>query len=177
MLIRLLLAFTVIPLVELYLLLQIAEATSAAATFLLVIATGIIGSMLAKREGAIAWNRFRSALTESRMPSEEIQDGLMIVFAAALLLTPGVLTDFLGFTMLLPAGRRFLRQHVFARFFRGVQFRTVDVSGFSSASEGGPGSSGSHARPEDQIHRMSPGDRDSGRTIDAETYHSVDRPG
>ena len=88
MLLRLLVAFIVVPLVELYLLLQLAELTSAMTTFLVVIVTGVIGSYLARREGAMAGHRFRTALAEGRAPSREIQDGLMIVFAAALLLIP-----------------------------------------------------------------------------------------
>ena len=131
MLIRLLLAFTIIPFVELYLLLQLAEATSALATFCVVILTGMIGSYLARREGLAAWQRFHGALGEKRMPSREIQDGLMIVFAAALLLTPGLLTDAFGFIMLVPVGRDFMRKHVLGRFFRGFQ---VQVTGGTTAA-------------------------------------------
>ncbi len=116
MLLRLLLLFICVPLVELYLLLQLADATSLGVTLATVIVTGVIGSFLAKREGVMAWMRFRSALAESRMPSREIQDGLMIVFAAALLLTPGLITDAVGFTLLVPAGRTLIRKYVLRRF-------------------------------------------------------------
>ena len=128
MLFRLLLLFITVPLVELYLLLQVAELTSPAATFLLVIITGIIGSWLAKREGLIAWQKFQAALADGRMPSQEIQDGLMIVFAAALLLPPGLLTDLLGFCMLIPVGRNFIRKTLLSKMFRGfgsVQFHST----------------------------------------------------
>ena len=127
MLLRLLLLFVTVPLVELYLLLQLAEVTGPAATILLVIVTGIIGSWLAKREGMIAWQKFHAALSEGRAPSREIQDGLMIVFAAALLLTPGLLTDVVGFMMLIPAGRELIRKFVLSKMFRGFgtgQIRT-----------------------------------------------------
>ena len=90
---RLLAAFILVPLIELMLLIQLATYTSLGTTIILVIVTGILGSWLARREGVIAWFRFQSALAEGRAPSHEIQDGLMIVFAAALLLTPGLLTD------------------------------------------------------------------------------------
>lgn len=116
MLIRLLAAFVVIPLVELYLLLKLASFTSVGTTIMVVVVTGVIGSMLARREGLMAWFRFQSALDEGRMPSREIQDGLMIVFAAALLLTPGLLTDALGFTLLIPAGRQLVRQFLVRRY-------------------------------------------------------------
>ena len=128
---KLLAAFILIPLVELYLLFQIAAVTSPIATLALVIVTGIIGSYLARREGAMAWFRFQNALGEGRMPSREIQDGLMIVFAAALLLTPGLLTDLVGFTLLVPWGRDLVRRYVLkpyvSRFnVRVVQSETVD---------------------------------------------------
>jgi UPF0716 protein FxsA len=136
MLFRLLLAFTVIPLVELYLLLQLADATSPMATFLVVILTGVIGSYLARREGLAAWQRFHGALGEKRMPSREIQDGLMVVFAAALLLTPGLLTDALGFIMLAPIGRDLVRKYFLSRFFSGVKIQVTGAS--SEAFQGSP---------------------------------------
>ncbi|MCG8653072.1 MAG: FxsA family protein [Pirellulales bacterium] len=142
MLIRLLAAFIVIPLVELYLLLQLAQLTSAMTTFLVVIITGVIGSMLARREGTMAWYRFRSALAEGRAPSVELQDGLMIVFAAALLLTPGLLTDALGFCLLIPAGRHLMRRWVLSRYMRrfNVQIDFGAASRVSSqySDDGGP---------------------------------------
>lgn len=116
MLLKLLAAFILIPLAELILLMKMAELTSIPHTVALVIITGIIGSYLARREGLLTLNRFQSALSEGRMPSREIQDGLMIVFAAALLLTPGLLTDFVGFTLLIPAGRELIRRTVLKRY-------------------------------------------------------------
>ncbi|MEO1524014.1 MAG: FxsA family protein [Planctomycetota bacterium] len=133
MLLRLLLLFIIVPLVELYLLLQLANLTSVGATFLLVLVTGIIGSWLARREGVMAWQKFHAALGEGRMPSQEIQDGLMIIFAAALLLTPGLLTDLVGFTLLIPAGRNVVRKLILPRFFKGfgsVQIQTTTFEGF-----------------------------------------------
>jgi len=124
---RLLLLFVTVPLVELYLLLQLASLTGAAATFCLVLITGIIGSWLAKREGMIAWQQFHATLAKGGVPSREIQDGLMIVFAGALLLTPGILTDAVGFFLLIPMGRNLVRRYFLAGRFRGfssVQVRT-----------------------------------------------------
>lgn len=136
MLFKLLAAFIVVPLIELYLLLQLAQLTSASTTFLVVIITGVIGSLLARREGIAAWHRFRTALAERRAPSREIQDGLMVVFAAALLLTPGLLTDTLGFILLVPAGRDLMRRWVLARYTRrfNVQIDTGRGPGPESPS-------------------------------------------
>ena len=129
MILRLLAAFIIVPLVELFLLLQLAEATSVAMTLGIVIVTGIIGTFLARREGTMAWFRFQSALAEGRLPSVEIQDGLLIVFAAALLLTPGLLTDAFGFALLIPPSREWIRRYVLSRCFRG--FRVTVVGGES----------------------------------------------
>ncbi|WP_145169820.1 FxsA family protein [Rubripirellula lacrimiformis] len=134
MLIRLFVLFVLIPLIELYLLLQLAEATSLATTLLIVIVTGVFGSFLARREGAMAWFRFQSAMAEGRMPSREIQDGLMIVFAAALLLTPGIITDAVGFMLLLPAGRNVFRKLFLSRFSAKFQTSSTSATGHQTQS-------------------------------------------
>ncbi len=141
MFIRLLALFIIVPLVELYLLLRLADVTSPMTTFLIVIVTGVIGSMLARREGVMAWYRFRSAVAEGRVPSTELQDGLMIVFAAALLLTPGLLTDALGFTLLVPVGRSLMRRFVLSRYI-----------GRFSVQVGGDRSSDSQPFGESPVH-------------------------
>lgn len=124
MLLRLLAVFICVPLIELFLLLQLADATSAWTAFAVVIVTGIIGSILARHEGVMAWVRFRNALAEGRMPNREIRDGLMIVFAAALLLTPGLLTDAVGFLLLTPFGRSLVGRLIVDRYVKrfNVQF-------------------------------------------------------
>ncbi len=127
MLIRLFALFICVPFIELVLLLRMADATSWLTTLTIVIVTGVIGSILARREGLAALMRFREALASGRMPGREIQDGMMIAVAAALLLTPGLLTDALGFFLLTPFGRRvvggFLRRRYAGRF-------QVHTSGF-----------------------------------------------
>lgn len=132
MFLRLLAAFIVVPLVELYLLLQLSAYTSVAMTFLIVVITGVIGTMLARREGVMAWFRFQSALAEGRVPSRELQDGLMIVFAAALLLTPGLLTDALGFALLIPVGRELIRNLVLRRYIGRFNVHVSSFEGFQT---------------------------------------------
>lgn len=149
MFLKLLAAFILIPLIELFLLLKVAQHTSVGTTIFIVILTGVIGSMLARREGAMAWFRFHAAVAEGRMPSREIQDGLMIVFAGALLLTPGLLTDALGFALLLPIGREIIRAWVVNRYLRRFD---IEVTTNSSL----------HTEP---LHRVQ---RGAVETIDAE---------
>ncbi|NND99100.1 MAG: FxsA family protein [Pirellulaceae bacterium] len=156
MFIRLLAAFILIPLIELYLLLQLAEATSLGTTILIVIGTGILGSWLARREGLMAWFRFQEALSQGRVPSRELQDGLMIVFAAALLLTPGLLTDAVGFTLLVPVGRSLIRRYVLGRYIKGVNVQV-------------------HTSTQSTTETFSPNERSGdGYTIDAKAVHRHD---
>ncbi|MFG0286907.1 MAG: FxsA family protein [Rhodopirellula sp. JB044] len=124
MLIRLFAAFILIPFVELILLLRMADATSWLTTLTIVVVTGIIGSVLARREGMAAIARFRGALAQGRMPGREIQDGMMIAFAAALLLTPGLITDALGFTLLTPLGRQVVGGYLRRRYAGKFQVHT-----------------------------------------------------
>ena len=131
---RLLAAFILVPLIELMLLIQVAKHTSFLTTIMLVIITGIIGSWLARREGTMTWFRFQSALSEGRVPSSEIQDGLMIVFAAALLLTPGLLTDAIGFTLLVPQGRELVRKTLLRRYMEKFQMRFYGPEDFTENS-------------------------------------------
>lgn len=138
MLMRLLAAFILVPLVELYLLFRLADATGPLLALSIVVLTGIIGSILAKNEGIRALSRFQTAASEGRMPSKEIQDGLMIIFAAALLLTPGILTDTLGFTLLLPMGREFMRRHVLSRMLKGVKVNVTSSTNADAWQDGAP---------------------------------------
>jgi UPF0716 protein FxsA len=131
MLLKLLAAFILIPLVELVLLMKVAEVTSIGHTIALVVITGVIGTYVARREGLRALYRFQGALGEGRLPSREIQDGLMIVFAAALLLTPGLLTDAVGFLLLIPPGRELIRRTVLKSFVGRFQVTVInpDIDG------------------------------------------------
>ncbi|MFG0261405.1 MAG: FxsA family protein [Novipirellula sp. JB048] len=164
MFLRLLAAFILIPLIELYLLLELADATSGLITLVIVIGTGILGSFLARREGANAWFRFQSALSEGRMPSREIQDGFMIVGAAVMLLTPGLLTDALGFTLLFPAGRELIRRLVLSRFSGSLKVQVFQSGG---ATETPPDAAESDAP------RYVPYERGGSKTIDATSFHKT----
>lgn len=125
MLLRLFLLFAIVPPLELYLLLRLASIAGIGTTILIVVSTAIIGSMLARQQGLLTWWRFRDALAHGRMPSNEIADGLMVIFAAALLLTPGLLTDVVGFTLLIPLTRQFIRRGLVSRISKNMSANTV----------------------------------------------------
>jgi UPF0716 protein FxsA len=101
--------FILVPLVELYLLIELGSRIGVAATIAIVVVTGLIGAWLARSQGLRALNEVRSSLAVGEMPAEAIMDGLLILVAGAVLLTPGLLTDALGFFLLIPRGRRTMR--------------------------------------------------------------------
>jgi UPF0716 protein FxsA len=116
----------IVPLAELYVLLKFASLTSIPATFALVILTGVCGSMLAVRQGGAAIRNFQNALASGRMPGPEAVDGILIAFAAALLLTPGLLTDITGILLLIPWSRVVIRNFLIRRYagkFKVVTFK------------------------------------------------------
>lgn len=117
------LLFTAVPFVELALLLWLASVTNPVFAFALVIVTGIVGVALARREGLQTWFRIQKELHSGQMPTQSLVDGVMILIAATLLVTPGILTDALGFTLLIPQGRALLRGAVVRYFKHRVKFQ------------------------------------------------------
>ena len=112
MLLRLILLFTLVPLLELYLLLAIAVRTSPQFTFALVVATGILGAVLARKQGFRWRQKMATQLQQGEVPTDGLLDGLMIFIAGALLLTPGVLTDLLGFALLITPIRSLIKGRI-----------------------------------------------------------------
>ena len=117
MLLKLLLLFTLVPLTELVLLLKLTDATDWTFTLLLVVVTGVVGSMLARTQGFRAYRHIQEELSAGRMPTEALLDGVMIFIAGALLLTPGLLTDAFGLSLLIPWCRTYYRRRI-ARWFK-----------------------------------------------------------
>ncbi|MEM6792741.1 MAG: FxsA family protein [Acidobacteriota bacterium] len=134
---RLLLLFTLIPLVELYVLLALGRLVGLPWTLALVFATGILGAALARSQGVSTWRRLQEKIAAGQSPAESLIDGLLILVAGAVLLTPGLLTDIAGFALLVPITRRLVRKAV----HKAVQARLVRVH-----AAGGPGVAGSATR-------------------------------
>ncbi len=109
MLFRLFLLFTIIPLVELYLLIRVGTYLGVLDTIAIVITTGIVGGLLARSQGLAVLNRILTQLNEGRLPTESLFDGVFILVAGFLLITPGLLTDGLGFLFLIPWTRQVLK--------------------------------------------------------------------
>ena len=124
---RLLLLFIAVPVVELVLLIEIGQRVGTVATIGLIMGTGIIGASLARQQGISTLARFQKDLGAGRLPTEPIVDGVLILLAAAVLITPGVLTDLVGFLCLVPACRRWLKRYLQRRFEGAVREGTVGI--------------------------------------------------
>ncbi|NIP79517.1 MAG: FxsA family protein [Gemmatimonadetes bacterium] len=118
---RLLAVFVLLPLAELALLIQIGRAVGLAWTLAIVVATGILGATLARRQGLRAWLAIQAELRDGRMPGAALVDGLLILIGGIVLLTPGILTDLAGFALLVPATRNVLKTRLRRRFQRAIE--------------------------------------------------------
>ena len=116
MLLKLFLAFTLIPVIEIYLLIKIGGHIGAAKTALLVIATGFAGAYLARMQGLQTMLKVRLSLQQGQLPTEELLDAVLIFVAGVVLLTPGFITDAVGLLLLIPETRfyakRFIRKRL-----------------------------------------------------------------
>ena len=145
-------AFVLVPLVEIYVIIQVGKAIGPWWTILLLIADSMLGSWLVKREGARAWRGLRSALDEGRMPATELADGMLILVGGLLMLTPGFVLDIVGAFCILPFTRPIGR-----RALAGFVSRRLTVTAFPGAVSydgGAPhGPAGTDGRPEPDVVR------------------------
>ncbi len=132
MFLKLLILFIVIPIIEIAILVKIGSLLGFWPTMLIVIATGISGATLARIQGFLVLTRIRTELQMGRMPAEELIDGLLILIGGILLLTPGLLTDLMGFLMLIQSSRKLFKKWLGKRFRQWVESRnarTTNVHG------------------------------------------------
>ena len=129
---RLLLLLVITPIVELYLLFEISDATGWWFTILLTIVTGIVGTRLAKLQGWATFNRIQKETAGGRMPTDALVDAFMILAAGLLLMTPGVLTDVFGFSLLIPFCRRVYRGWLIKWFKKNVKVQTFGSQSFTA---------------------------------------------
>ncbi len=143
----LLVLFTVVPLAELWLLFRIGDHLGFGATFALVMLTGIVGAALARREGSRVVLQWQKEVSEGRMPSDGVLGGLLVFVGGLLLVTPGVLTDAFGLSLLFPPTRRRVAGWLRERIQRGIASGNVQVMG----SVGGMGTSWTSSSTTDVI--------------------------
>lgn len=106
----LLVLFLVVPLVEIYLISRVGHLIGLPLTLGVLLAVSVLGAVVVKREGVRAWGNLREAVTSGRMPTREMADGALVLVGGVLLLTPGFLTDAVGFLFVLPASRPLVRR-------------------------------------------------------------------
>src|SRR5262245_39234108 len=123
MLLYLFLLFTVLPIVELTILVQIGGATHWWVPVLLVIFTGILGAVLARWQGMRAFQRLRDDAQARRMPADSLLDGFLVLLAGLLLIFPGVLTDFVAIALLIPPIRALVKRAAAAWMKRHIEVR------------------------------------------------------
>jgi UPF0716 protein FxsA len=136
---RLLLLFLLTPALELGVLIQVDKLIGFGPTIGLIVATGIAGSYLARREGLNTWRRLNERLNTGDLPGKELVDGVIILVAGALLVTPGVLTDIVGFLGLIPPTRALIRKFLMRRFRSKMEEGSMQVQfGFFGGAAPGP---------------------------------------
>jgi len=125
MLVRLFLLFTIVPIVEIYVLFAVGHVIGWQSTIALVIATALIGSTLARTQGLQVLRQIQGDLSEGHLPTESLLDGFMILCGGLLLLTPGIITDCIGLMALFPPTRRFIKEWVKSKLRRMIQSGSI----------------------------------------------------
>lgn len=127
MLARLILLFTLVPAVDLVLLIWIGRRIGTAPTLALILVTGLLGGWLARREGMRAWRQVRGALAAGQVPGDALLRGLFVFVGGALLIAPGVITDLVGLVLLAPPVQRAAVRRLRRRLERRVMRSTGGI--------------------------------------------------
>lgn len=128
MLLKLFLAFTITPFVEIYLLIKIGSYLGAFNTVVIVILTAFLGALLARYQGFQTMLRVRESLERGEMPAEHLLDALLILLAGIVLLTPGFLTDLAGLMILVPATRLRFKRWLRKKFDEWTKQKRIDLT-------------------------------------------------
>jgi UPF0716 protein FxsA len=150
---RLVLLFTLVPLVELWLLLAIGERIGFWPTVGLTVGTAFLGASLAKREGRRVLVQWQQAVQQMRVPEEGVLSGVLVLVGGVLLVTPGVLTDLTGILLLIPLSRRLIGDQIKKRLEHRFTAKTVMSDGFTVrvVDLAGEGPATDSARPPPEV--------------------------
>ena len=159
--------FIVVPILELWLIIEIGGEIGIVPTLALLLADALLGSLLLRHQGRGAWRRFNQALAERRFPGKEVADGLLIAIGGTLLLTPGFITDIVGLFFLIPPTRAIVR-----RLLKGIVGKRLLVMGGPAGAAYGAASAGSraygYAKRDPTSNRTEPDSNGSRRDYDLE---------
>jgi len=162
-------AFLIVPVVEIYVIIQVGQVIGAWPTVLLLVLESLLGAWIVKREGRRAWTALQGAAGTGRMPGKELADAGLVLVGGTLLLTPGFVTDIVGFFFVLPPtrplARRLLGWFIARRAARAIVVRTGWTPGPSRPGDPHPGPRTSPRvvpgetvpRPDDEGPDMGPG--------------------
>ncbi|MCW2784651.1 MAG: FxsA family protein [Marmoricola sp.] len=143
----LLISFIVVPIAEIYVLIQVGHVIGVWWTILLLIADSAFGSWLLRREGSRAWRALRIAIAEGRMPTRELADGILIVVGGTLMISPGFVSDVIGMFAIFPLTRPLARRLLSKTIARRLLGTTGPTGASWSTGPGRPGTS----RPGDVV--------------------------
>jgi UPF0716 protein FxsA len=174
----LVLLFIVVPIAELYVIIQVGQWIGVLPTLAILLADAVLGSLLLRQQGRAAWERFNAALAERRFPGREVANGVMIVVGGTLLLTPGFITDVFGLLLLIPPTRAVIRGAMLR--ILGGRFRLVGgvAGGVAGAARRRRGSEGDYADPASRPYDLEGQAREVPSNADAaeEAAEGPDRP-
>ncbi len=127
--------FIVVPAIEIYLLIQVGSLIGAIPTILLILATAMIGVALLRQQGLSTLSRFQNNLSSGALPAQELVEGVLLAVGGALLMTPGFVTDAMGFFCLIPLTRKIFAMYIMKR--SAVQMQAgMGGAGFSRSQQG-----------------------------------------
>ena len=126
--------FLVVPILEIYLLIEVGSVIGAPLTILLIVATAVIGAFLLRQQGMSTLARFQKSMSSGALPAKEMMEGVLLVAGGALLMTPGFFTDTVGFLCLIPFSRQFMVNLIIKRSMFKMQ---SGMAGSRSASVDG----------------------------------------
>lgn len=133
MIVLLLLLLILVPIAELYVIIQVGQAIGALPTLGLLVVSSILGGVLLRSQGRLVWRRFRAALSAGRAPAREVVDGTLVVFGSALLIVPGFISDVFGLLLLLPPTRVVVRKALLSGARGRMVMAAASVGGASRA--------------------------------------------
>ena len=129
----LILLFTVVPIIELSLLIKVGQYIGVIYTLAIVIITGVVGAFLAKLQGLLTLRRIQDDINRGIMPADKLFDGVLILCSGLLLLTPGFITDLIGFMGLIPVTRKLIKRWLSRKVKNMVsEGRVVTITSFKS---------------------------------------------
>ena len=145
--------FLIIPIIEIFFLIKVGETIGAWWTIILVVLTAVIGAGLLRQQGLSTLARFQQNMGQGKLPAQEMVEGILLAVGGALLMTPGFVTDTIGFLCLLPFSRKFIAQNIMARSAHKMKSGiNAQMGGFSQSGQWQSGSNYQEGNDSNEIN-------------------------